>query len=183
MDVVPMDLDQAEMLARPGHAGRVATALLAALDEARARVADLDAEQSVAWHRVAELEAEREAATVRELETAADLVWVLVDDFGEGTPSTGPFDSRAEADAYDPTDESLETRQVSRAVWEMAARLRREQAARIAHESMGVEWGVRWPNGDEFMEPSEAVARGVLKLWPGAVLVSRTAPGPWQEAT
>lgn len=43
MERVPMDLDEAEILARAGHAGRVATALLVALDEARARVAELEA--------------------------------------------------------------------------------------------------------------------------------------------
>jgi hypothetical protein len=45
------------------------------------------------------------------------------------------------------------------------------------------EWGVHWPNGDEFMEPGEAVARGVLDLCPGALLIARTAPGPWRVAS
>jgi hypothetical protein len=46
MDVVPMDLDQAELLASVGHAGRVSTALYSEMTRLRARVAELEAQQS-----------------------------------------------------------------------------------------------------------------------------------------
>lgn len=34
--------------------------------------------------------------------------WWLVDDYGDGQPVVGPFDSYADAAAYDPFDDQLE---------------------------------------------------------------------------
>ena len=61
------------------------------------------------------------------------------------------------------------------------------QRARIAEleaerAATGVEWGIRWSDGTEAMEPSEAHARKFVNLQRGAVVVNRTAPGPWREA-
>lgn len=36
--------------------------------------------------------------------------WWLVNDYGDGRPIVGPFDTYADAAAYDPTDDRLEAR-------------------------------------------------------------------------
>lgn len=51
-----------------------------------------------------------------------DTVWCLVNDYGDGVPSVGPFDTYAEAAAHDPTDERFEPRQITRAEWDARRR-------------------------------------------------------------
>jgi hypothetical protein len=47
-----------------------------------------------------------------------DSVWCLVDGYGDGAPSIGPFGSYAAAAAHDPYDDQFEPRQISRAEWD-----------------------------------------------------------------
>jgi len=62
-------------------------------------------------------------------------------------------------------------------------------AARVAEleaqqgEPTGMEWGVCWPTGEKFMEPTEADARLMVRRIAGTSLVIRAAPGPWRAAT
>lgn len=46
-----------------------------------------------------------------------DLIWCLVDEYGDGIPVAGPFASYAEAASFDPEDERFEPRQVTRGTW------------------------------------------------------------------
>lgn len=54
------------------------------------------------------------AALLAERQAADPTVWVLVDDYGRGAPSVGPFDSYEEAVDYDPTDDRFEPREMPR---------------------------------------------------------------------
>lgn len=63
MDVVAMDLAEAEVLARAGHAGRVATALLSELERVRAELAEYGEKFVQAQRRIAELEAQQGEST------------------------------------------------------------------------------------------------------------------------
>jgi hypothetical protein len=45
-------------------------------------------------------------------------VWVVVDDFGDGEVAGGPFDSYADAAAYDTTDDRFEPCLISREEWD-----------------------------------------------------------------
>lgn len=45
---------------------------------------------------------------------STELVWVIINDYGDGVPCAGPFDSILDACAYAPYEERFEPRQVSR---------------------------------------------------------------------
>lgn len=56
-------------------------------------------------------------------------VWCLVDDFGDGQPSIGPFATCQEAGEFDPHDERFEPREITLAEWVkalVAIRVRQE---------------------------------------------------------
>lgn len=52
-----------------------------------------------------------------------DTVWALINAFGprEGKVAAGPFDSYADAAGYDPDDDRLEARPMTRGEWDRRA--------------------------------------------------------------
>jgi hypothetical protein len=172
--------------------------LLQENERLRARVADLDAEQSVAWHRVAELE-----TAVRCTCDYAGMEGEQHRDFCEieGGPHVECRDRIRELEKQrerDVEDLAMYERWAKDSpVKEVDCSCGVRHAVRIAdanlNTSTGTEWGVRWPDGEVEHDGrehdgrvgcgGEAYARRVHALYPRETeLVQRTL-GPWRKAT
>lgn len=69
--------------------------------------------------------------------STTDTVWVAVDDFGDGVPSGGPFESFAQCEEWIGYDERFMSREMPRAE-AMAALARTRRLANARYESAAV---------------------------------------------
>lgn len=83
--------------------------------------------QDVAEETDAVREMRAEGLNVATVDRSPADVWVLVDDFGDGAPAAGPFDTYEQAAAHDPHDDRFEPKRMTRAEAEKALAARRRE--------------------------------------------------------